>query len=146
MRRVHRAYRRHHRHADRRAPLMAARTAAAVISVPTTAGSYIPVSLARIQNGVNLHDGSTMDVPVTGVANVPTSGVTAVAISVTTQENNPQGGTLMVYPKGGTPSDPELPYPANGKFQSTTIFVQPDSVSGKITISNTNGDGYGVIV
>ncbi len=77
---------------------------------PGTSGFYAPVVPARVldtRNGIGaptapVPAGAQIDVPVTGVGNVPPAGVAAVVLNVTVT-NATTPSFLTVFPTGGSP-------------------------------------------
>ncbi|MEU3572114.1 right-handed parallel beta-helix repeat-containing protein, partial [Kitasatospora sp. NPDC036755] len=78
----------------------------------------------------------TVDLPVTGVAGVPASGVTAVTMNVTVTE--PQAdGHLTVYPHGDVaPSSSNLNWPAGRSIPNLVTVPVKD---GKVSFYNASG-------
>lgn len=110
-------------------------------------GTYIPVTPTRILDGrstpqVLLGPGGTTDVKVTGVAGVPTTGVSAVVLNLTVDRP-----TLASYftlaPTGGTTATSSLNF-AQGETRAadTTIKV---GTGGKVTIKNAFGQAFPIV-
>ena len=129
-------------------------------SPPATAGAgeYVPLSPSRIADtrpgsgepyaGDTLGPGQTLDVQVTGMGGVPTSGVAAADVNVTVTDTT-AASFLTVYPSGQT-----TPLASNlnwtpGLTIANRVMV-PVGSGGKISIYNQSGqvdvvvdvDGY----
>ncbi|RPE32528.1 right-handed parallel beta-helix repeat-containing protein [Kitasatospora cineracea] len=84
----------------------------------------------------------TVTLPVTGIAGVPASGVTAVTLNVTVTDPR-EDGHLTVYPHGGAaPNASNLNWPA-GKTIPNLVTVPV--VDGKVSFYNASGGTVHVI-
>ena len=98
----------------------------------TTAGSYVPLTPARIADtrsgsgepyaGQTLTAGSTLSIQVTGMGNVPSTGVAAVLMNVTVTDTTAPS-YLTVYPEG-------TPQP----LASTLNWVAGDTVANRVVV------------
>jgi hypothetical protein len=109
----------------------------------TTGSLYNSVTPARIldtTSGVGVAKGKvaaggTLTVPVAGKGGVPSSGVTAVALTVTVK-NATSGGYLIAYGSGTRPNVTDVTYPAT---QSVKSLIVAPVVQGKIELYNAGG-------
>lgn len=106
------------------------------------AGGYVPVPMARILNTRSgavqpLGPGGRVDLPVTGRAGVPASGVSAVALTVSTQCPT-AAGFVSVVPSVPTSTWRGSITDAQWVGRSATILV-PVSSNGKVSIRNSAG-------
>ncbi|MBC3842784.1 N-acetylmuramoyl-L-alanine amidase [Streptacidiphilus sp. 4-A2] len=112
-------------------------------AVPPT-GTYMPVTPKRVldtragSGGAHpLGAGDSLELPVTGVADVPaTGGVTAVVVNVTVSSES-SSGSLTVYPDGESrPKTPDLFFPA---WRVVPDLVTVPVLDGKIDLYNAVG-------
>lgn len=114
----------------------------------STAGSYVPLSPARItdtragsgepNSGLTLGAGGTLNVQVTGVGGVPSTGVRGVVMNVTVADTT-AASYLTVYPQGGVcPLASNLNWTA-GEIIANRVVVPVNSSNGQITIYNQLG-------
>jgi serine protease len=124
----------------------------------TTAGSYVPLTPARItdtrpgsqepNSGDTLGPGSTLDVQVTGVGGVPAAGVAAALLNVTVTDTT-SFSYLTVYPQGTAYPDSSNLNWVGGDTVPNRVVV-PVGASGQIAVFNQMGstdvvvdvDGY----
>lgn len=126
---------------------------------PTTAtGSYVPLTPARIADtrlnsgepysGDTLGPGATLDIQVTGMGGVPSSGVAAVLANVTVTDTTAPS-YLTVYPQGQSqPLASNLNWVAGDTVANRVVV--PVSSTGQIAVFNDQGstdvvvdvDGY----
>ncbi len=110
-------------------------------------GFYVPLTPARIADtrpnsgepyaNHTLSSGQSLNIQVEGVGNVPTSGVSAVALNVTAT-NTTADGFAAVYPAGkSNPGTSTLNW-SGGQTVSNRVIVPPGS-NGEITIYNSQG-------
>ncbi len=124
----------------------------------STAGSYVPVTPARIADtrtgsgmpnaGQTLTAGGTLKVQVTGAGGIPTTGVCAAVLNVT-DAGSTASGFLTVFPTGAT-----QPLASNLNFVPNQIVADqatvPVGTGGQVSIFNHAGstnvvvdvDGY----
>jgi hypothetical protein len=124
----------------------------------TTAGSYVPLTPARItdtrpgsgeaNSGDTLGAGSTLDVQVTGAGAVPAAGVAAALLNVTVTDTT-SSSFLTVYPQGDArPLASNLNWVAGDTVANRVVI--PISATGQIAVYNPSGsvdvvvdvDGY----
>jgi len=114
-------------------------------------GRYTPLSPARILDtrhgtgGVSgaVPSGGTIDVQVAGRGGIPTSGVAAVAMTVSVTQPS-TGGYLTMYPSGTTrPLAANLNF-ALGETVSNLVVVKVGS-NGKVGLYNSNGSTQVII-
>ena len=111
-------------------------------AVPPT-GTYMPVTPTRVldtrypSGGYHaLGSGSTISLPVTNVAGVPSTGVTAVVMNVTA-DSQASSGWMTVYPDGESrPTTSNLNFPA---WRVIPNLVTVPVVDGKVDIYNNSG-------
>lgn len=114
---------------------------------PVAAGEYIPVTSTRLMDtrtsGGALAAGETRNVTVTGVAGVPTSGVSAVSLTI--------GGTgatadtfFTAFAAGATrPGISQLNVP-NGVSASNAAIV-PVGANGQVSVYNYTGSAHLIV-
>ncbi|MDX6739416.1 fibronectin type III domain-containing protein [Actinocorallia sp. A-T 12471] len=102
------------------------------------ASTFVPLPPGRVLNAQNLGPYGAHEVTVNGVAGIPASGVTAVALAVSTL-SAADTGTLRVYTAGEiVPVDAALEYqPAT--YSQNLVLAKPNA-AGKIAITNV---GFG---
>jgi hypothetical protein len=118
-------------------------------SVATTPGGFVPVPAARIldtRSGVGAPNGGVsphglLDLTVAGHGGVPTSGVSAVAITVAVLSPT-AAGTLPVYAYGTTPTVSQLSfYP----FSAVAGFIiVPLGSGGRLRLANQSAGLIGL--
>lgn len=108
-----------------------------------TAGSYVPVSPARIIDtrtaGQTLGPGATLDVQVVGVGPVPHTGVGAVLVNVTVTDTTAPG-YLTAFPTGtlNRPTASNLNW-APGETVANRVLI-PVGAGGQVSLFNCCGD------
>jgi DNA-binding beta-propeller fold protein YncE len=114
----------------------------------TTSGTgslYVPVGPSRVldtRNGTGgfsapVGPGGTITLPVEGVAGVPTSGVTAVALNVTATDTT-AASYVTVYPDGATqPTASNLNFTAGETIPN--LVVVPVGADGEVDFYNHTG-------
>ncbi|KYH45278.1 hypothetical protein AZH51_05215 [Branchiibius sp. NY16-3462-2] len=114
---------------------------------PVAAGEYIPVTSTRLMDtrssGGALAAGETRNVTVSGIAGVPTSGVSAVSLTI--------GGTgatadtwFTAWAAGATkPAVSQLDVPA-GVSVSNAVIV-PVGANGQVSIFNNTGSAHLIV-
>ena len=116
-------------------------------AVGSTAGSYVPLTPARITDtrsgsgypnaGQTLASSGTLNIQVTGAGGVPTSGVTGAVLNVTAT-NTTAAGYLTAYPAGTSrPLASNLNWTA-GETVANRVVV-PVSTTGMVTLYNYTG-------
>jgi hypothetical protein len=119
----------------------------------TTAGSYVPLTPARITDtrpgsgepnaGQTLGAGTTRDIQVTGAGGVPASGVTAALLNVTVTDTS-SSSYLTVYPQGvAQPLASNLNWVAGATVANRVVI--PVSSAGQITVYNQLGSADVVV-
>ena len=117
-----------------------------VTAVPT-GGGFIPVDPARIvdtRSGIGgapitrIGDGTTLRVPVTGRAGLPTTGISAVSINITaaTTTAPDTGGYITAHPCGTTPPNVSTLNFTTGQTIANAAIV-PVAPDGTICITAT---------
>jgi hypothetical protein len=111
-------------------------TPSRLVDTRTGNPSDLPPALSTLYTGKTLSAGGTLNVQVTGYANVPT-GAKAVVLNLTSA--NPSAGTfLTVYPTGATmPTTSDLD-PGKGDTEANLVIADLSS-TGSITIYNQSG-------
>lgn len=113
---------------------------AAFTGAPPTNLTAVPIPPARLldtragANACRLGGGGRIDLKVTGVGGVPSTGVGAVVLNLT--GTNPSGGTyLSAYPTGTTwPGTSSVNLPAGGT--AAALVTVPVGSDGKVSIRN----------
>lgn len=116
-------------------------------TIGSTAGSYVPLTPARITDtrsgsgypnaGSPLSAGSSLTVQVTGAGGVPSSGVTAALMNVTVTDTT-AASFLTVYPSSASlPTASNLNWTA-GETVANRVVV-PVGPTGEVTVYNHTG-------
>ncbi len=115
------------------------------VAAPAPAGRFMPLTPARIldtrdgNGGITgaVGSGATVDVQITGRGGVPTTGVAAVAMTVTVTQPT-VGGYVTLYPAGIAP-----PLAANLNFVAnetvSNLVVVKVGANGKVSLFNAMG-------
>ncbi len=115
---------------------------------PPGSGLYNPISETRICDtrtnsglpcaGQTLQQNSTLTIQATGVAGIPSSGVSAVLVNVTATNTTADGGFLTIYPAGGSaPNTSSLNW-SQGETVANSVFATVNP-GGQISIHNSIG-------
>jgi hypothetical protein len=102
-------------------------------STPNTDAGYRPVRM-RLTGGTSVGAQATVDVQVGGRPGIPTSGITAAAVSFTTSDST--AGYLHAWPKGGSETVPSLLNYGSGIRSSFALIAT--GTDTKITIRNVS--------
>lgn len=120
---------------------------AGTLAAVPTGSRYTPVTIARIADtrpdsgqptaGKTLGPGDTVNVQVSGVAGLPTSGIAAAVLNVSVI--GPSADTVIrVYPAGSsTPPTSTMNASANATANNETVVAL--APGGKVTVQNTKG-------
>lgn len=113
----------------------------------TTAGSYVPLTPARISDtrpgsaepnsGQTLQGATSLAVQVGGAGGVPSTGVAAAVLNVTVT-NTTSAGFLTAYPGPNLPTASNLNWAA-GETIAHRVIVPLDQSTGQITVYNSGG-------
>ncbi|HEX2118081.1 MAG TPA: peptidoglycan recognition protein [Acidimicrobiales bacterium] len=110
-------------------------------SVESVGSSYVPVNPARIldtRNSTQVGSQGVIDLQVTGVGGVPSSGVTAVALNMTVDRATGPESFLTVWPAGtARPTASNLNFSAGPA--STNMVIARVGADGKVSIYNNLG-------
>lgn len=113
--------------------------------VPSGGSLYFavtPVRIADTWNSVNtalssIAGGESRPIQVTGVADIPATGVEAVVIDVA--GTSTADASLYAFPDGGSRTQSFLSFDGDGRPSSNSVIVKPGA-NGKVRIYNSAGD------